>query len=64
MNSSLFVCVAEIEMQKLENEVNCLSEKILFWRKYIDDIFLMLKIVILLAFLFSQITFHPVSSLL
>ena len=32
MGSSLSVCVAEIVMQMLENEINnCLSEKKLFW---------------------------------
>ena len=40
MGSSLFVRIAEIFMQKIKNEINCyLSEKKLFWRRYVNDLF-------------------------
>ena len=41
MGSTLSVRVAEIVMQRLENETaKIISEKKLFWRRYVDDIFL------------------------
>ena len=40
MRSSLSVRIAEIVMKKTVKEINCyLYEKILFWRRYIDDVF-------------------------
>ena len=43
MGSALSVRIAEIVMQKIENEINILSEKIFFWRRYADDVFLITK---------------------
>ena len=44
MGSSLSVRIAEIVMQKIENEIiSNLSEKILFWPRYVDDIFFIAK---------------------
>ena len=61
MGSALSVGVADIVMQRFENDiVKVFSEKNLFWQRYVDDIFLIVdKSDVDLIFSFSnQLSSH------